>query len=64
MEKSTATAANTTVSALGSLGTPLAATLSYHMYHRFWLAVGHGLLSWYYVFYHMFTYGLPIIHRY
>jgi hypothetical protein len=39
----------------------LAAALSYHMYHSFWLAVGHSMLGWVYAFYHLFQYGLSVI---
>jgi hypothetical protein len=53
-----------TVNLTTGIGSALAATLSYHMWHGFWLAVGHALCSWYYVFYHLFTYGFPVIHRY
>jgi hypothetical protein len=49
---------------LAGLGDLLAATLSYCKWHSFWLAVGHFFLGWIYVFYHVFTYGLPIIRRY
>jgi hypothetical protein len=49
---------------LGGLGAAWAAALSYCKWHSLWLAVGHSLLGWIYVFYHLITYGFPIIHRY
>jgi hypothetical protein len=52
------------LSFLNGIGSGLAAALSYHMYHSFWLAVGHSMLGWVYAFYHLFQYGLPVIHRY
>jgi hypothetical protein len=63
MEKTQASA-NAAVNTFGGVGAGLAAALSYHMYHGFWLAVGHFLLGWIYVFYHLFSYGLPLIKRY
>jgi len=56
--------ATTTVNLASGFGAALAASLSYHMWHGFWLAVGHAFCGWYYVFYHLFTYGFPVIHRY
>ena len=57
-------AATTTISFLGGLGAPLAFGLSFSMWHGFWYAVLAALGSWYYVFYHIFTYGFPLIRRY
>jgi hypothetical protein len=53
-----------TVNIANGIGAALAAGLSYHMWHGFWLALGHAFCGWYYVFYHIFTYGFPIIRRY
>lgn len=50
---------STTVSFFGSIGFPLAAALSYVKWGGFWLAVGHGLLGWLYVFYYLLKYGIP-----
>ena len=49
---------------LGGIGAAAAGVLSYCKWHSFWLAVGHTFLGWLYVFYHLFTYGFPVIHRY
>jgi hypothetical protein len=48
---------------LGGLGFPLAAALSYCKWGGFWLAFGHGILGYLYVFYYLLKYGIPHISR-
>jgi hypothetical protein len=55
---------NTSINVASGIGAALAGTLSYHMWHSFWLALGQSLCSWWYVFYHVINYGIPVIHRY
>lgn len=54
MESSSSSAC---VSFLGSIGFPLAFALSYVKWGGFWLAVGHGLCGWIYVFYFVLKYS-------
>ena len=55
---------NSTVNVATGFGAVAAGTLSYHMWGSFWLALGHTILGWWYVAYHVVNYGLPVIHRY
>ena len=64
MAKEQINTVNSTVNIATGLGSVIAGTLSYHMWGSFWLALGHTILGWWYVAYHVVNYGLPIIKRY
>lgn len=41
------------------LGTVIAILLSWVKWHALGWAIFHGLLGWFYVIYHLLTYGVP-----
>lgn len=53
--------ANETSSIIGSFGAVFASVLSYVKWHSVGYAILHFLCGWFYVFYHILTYGWPHI---